>query len=244
MFSPKALEAQSTLRNEKITHLLHFLRRKQGEVIDIQDVELFVAGTNSITSTVIWAMSELVRNPEVLSKIEEEMKKEIKTQDIKHFQLTKLTYLQACMKEVFRLHPVVPFLIPHMATENCEVMNYLIPKNAKILVNVWAMGRDSKIWDEPLSFKPERFLDSKMDFKGQDFELLPFGSGRRMCPGLPSALNSVQLLLASLIQEFDWTLANGDDPSKLDMNGNFGIALKREIPLKLVFKQKQAYECA
>ncbi|KAI3731295.1 hypothetical protein L1987_62483 [Smallanthus sonchifolius] len=125
-----------------------------------------------------------------------------------------------------------------MAADTCEVMGYTIPKNTKVFVNLWAMGRDPKVWDDPLSFKPERFMSSKLDFKGQDFELLPFGSGRRMCPGLPSGTKSVEFILASLIHEFSWALPNGDDPLKLDMNNKFGIAMKREKPLKLVFKRK------
>ncbi|KAL8260132.1 hypothetical protein R6Q59_028085 [Mikania micrantha] len=205
--------------------------------------ELFIAGTNTTTSTVTWAMSELVRHQEIKSKIEEEIQKEINTHEITNTQLSKLNYLQAFIKEAFRLHPPVPLLLPHMAVETCEVMNYKIPKNSKIFVNVWAMGRDPKIWDEPLSFKPERFLDSKHDFKGQDFELIPFGSGRRMCPGLPSGFRSLEFILTSLIREFDWTLPNGDDPLKFDMNEKFGVALKRVVPLKLILKQKQAYQC-
>ncbi|KAI3774366.1 hypothetical protein L1987_48918 [Smallanthus sonchifolius] len=202
-------------------------------------MELFIAGTNTTTSTVMWAMTELVRHKEVMSKIEEEMKKEFNSDQITNSEISKLTYLQACIKENFRLHPSVPLLLPHMAAETCEVMNYSIPKNAKIFVNVWAMGRDPKLWNDPLSFNPERFIDSKMDFKGQDFELLPFGSGRRICPGLPSGIKSVEFLLSSLVREFDWAIPNGEDPSTLDMDDKFGIALKRKTPLNLIFKQKQ-----
>ncbi|KAI3817961.1 hypothetical protein L1987_11763 [Smallanthus sonchifolius] len=328
VFSRKALEAQSGLRNEKVSQLLNFLRKKQGEEIDIEEVvfttlfntlssiilgkdlldlnaeqgthdglkeslhkvieyagftndlssvypmlerfdlqgirsgtlkqydkmfsywkdiveerraqELFIPGTNTTTSAVVWAMSELVRHKEVRSKIEEEIKKEINSHETTNFQLSKLTYLQACIKETFRLHPPVPLLLPHKAVETCEVMNYTIPKDTMIFVNVWAIGHDAKIWDEPLSFKPERFMDSRLDFKGQDFELIPFGSGRRMCPGSPSGVSSLESILASLIREFDWALPNGDDPSKLDMNDKFGIATKRSKPLKLIFKQKQS----
>ncbi|KAI3774363.1 hypothetical protein L1987_48915 [Smallanthus sonchifolius] len=199
----------------------------------------FLIRTNTTTSTVMWAMTELVRHKEVMSKIEEEMKKEFNSDQITNSEISKLTYLQACIKENFILHPSVPLLLPHMAAETCEVMNNSIPKNAKIFVNVWAMGRDPKLWNDPLSFNPERFIDSKMDFKGQDFELLPFGSGRRICPGLPSGIKSVEFLLASLVREFDWAIPNGEDPSTLDMDDKFGIALKRKTPLNLIFKQKQ-----
>ncbi|KAI7731098.1 hypothetical protein M8C21_026404, partial [Ambrosia artemisiifolia] len=200
--------------------------------------ELFVAGTNTTTSTVVWVMSELVRHQEVMLKLDDEMKKEIKSDKLNPTHISKLPYLQACIKETMRLHPPVPLLLPHMAADTCEVLGYTVPKNTKVFVNLWAMGRDPKVWDDPLSFKPERFMGIKTDFKGQDFELLPFGSGRRMCPGLPSGTKSVEFILASLIHEFSWFLPNGGDPSKLDMNSKFGIAMKREIPLKLIFKRK------
>ncbi|KAK9063218.1 hypothetical protein SSX86_017088 [Deinandra increscens subsp. villosa] len=200
--------------------------------------ELFVAGSNTTTRTVVWVMSELVRHKEVMSKVDDEMKKEIKSDKINPSHLSKLYYLQACIKEAMRLHPAVPLLLPHKAAETCEVMNYTIPKNTKVFVNMWAMGRDPKVWDDPLSFNPERFMGSKMDFKGQDFELLPFGSGRRICPGLPFGVKSVEFILASLIHEFKWVLPDGEEHSKLDMNSKFGIAMKREKPLKLIFEKK------
>ncbi|KAI3731296.1 hypothetical protein L1987_62484 [Smallanthus sonchifolius] len=169
-------------------------------------MELFVAGTNTTTRTVVWNISEFLRHKEVMSKIEEEMKTEKNSNEIAPSQQSKLPYLHACIKETFRLHPSVPLLLlPHLAADTCEN-------------------------DLP---------DSKLDFKGQDFELLPFGSGRRICPGLPSGIKSVEFILASLIREFDLVLPNGADPSKLDMEEQFGIAMKRKNPLKLIFKQKQ-----
>ncbi|KAJ0662840.1 putative N-methylcoclaurine 3'-monooxygenase [Helianthus annuus] len=200
--------------------------------------ELFVAGTNTTTSIVVWVMSELVRHQEVMLKIDNEMKREIKSDKINSSHLSKLPYLQACIKEAMRLHPPVPLLLPHMATDTCEVMSYTIPKNTKVFVNLWAMGRDPNVWDDPFSFDPERFMVTKLDFKGQDFELLPFGSGRRMCPGLPSGIKSIEFILASLIHEFTWVLPDGVDPSKLNMDSKFGIAMKRETPLELIFKRK------
>ncbi|KAF5772381.1 putative N-methylcoclaurine 3'-monooxygenase [Helianthus annuus] len=201
--------------------------------------ELFVAGTNTTTTSLVWAMAEIVKNQDVVKRIEEEMKREIGSNKIKVSQLSKLPYLQACVKESLRLHPPVPFLLPRLAVETCEVMNYTIPKNAQIFVNVWAIGRDPNVWDDPLSFKPERFLVSDLDFKGQDFELLPFGSGRRICPSLPLGSKSMEFIIASLVHEFDWVLPDIKDPSQLDMEERFQITLGREKPLKLIFKQKQ-----
>ncbi|KVI07175.1 probable (S)-N-methylcoclaurine 3'-hydroxylase isozyme 2 [Cynara cardunculus var. scolymus] len=236
----RALVNSSTWSSEQAECFLDRLLENgfSNDQIDQLITELFVAGTNTTTSSVVWAMTELVKHKEVVSKIVEEMEREIKSDRITHSQLSKLTYLQATIKEAMRLHPPVPLLLPHRAAETCEVMNYTIPKDAKVLVNLWAMGRDPNVWDDPLSFKPERFIGSKIDYKGQDFELLPFGSGRRMCPGLPSGMMSVELVLASLIHEFDWVLPDGGDPLKIDMNDKFGIALKRENPLKLIFKHK------
>ncbi|KAI3735247.1 hypothetical protein L6452_14739 [Arctium lappa] len=202
-------------------------------------LELFIGGTDTTTSTVGWAIAELLRCKEALSKLQREVKKEIKSGKITESQLSELPYLHACIKETLRLHPTTPFLLPHQAQETCEVMGYTIPKDAEIFVNIWAISRDPKIWDDPLSFKPERFLGSKVDFRGQNFEFTPFGAGRRMCPGLSLGLRSVELILASLIQGFDWVLPNDDDPSKLDMNDKFGVTLQKEKPVKLIFKPKQ-----
>ncbi|MFS8001328.1 putative N-methylcoclaurine 3'-monooxygenase [Helianthus anomalus] len=200
--------------------------------------ELFIAGTNTTTSIVVWVMSELVRHQEIMLKIDNEMKKEIKSDKINSSHLSRLPYLQACIKEAMRLHPPVPLLLPHMATDTCEVMGYTIPKNTKVFLNLWAMGRDPNVWDDPFSFNPERFMVTKLDFKGQDFELLPFGSGRRMCPGLPSGIKSIEFILVSLIHEFTWVLPDGVDRSKLNMDSKFGIAMNRETPLELIFKRK------
>ncbi|XP_076915063.1 putative (S)-N-methylcoclaurine 3'-hydroxylase isozyme 2 [Bidens hawaiensis] len=198
--------------------------------------ELFIAGTNTTTTALIWAMAEIAKNQDAMRKIKEEINREIKSDKIKMSKLSKLPYLQACVKESLRLHQPVPFLLPRRAVETCEVMNYTIPKNAQIFVNVWAIGRDPKVWDDPLSFKPERFLGSNLDLKGQHFEFLPLGSGRRICPSFPLGSQGMELIIASLIQEFDWILPNNEEPN---MDDKFLITLKKEKPLKLIFKQKQ-----
>lgn len=103
--------------------------------------------------------------------------------NIRESNISELPYLAACVKETLRIHPPTPFLVPRRAPETCKLMNYTIPKNSRLFVNVWAIGRDSKTWEDALSFRPERFLDSSVDFRGQDFEFIPFGAGRRICPG-------------------------------------------------------------
>ncbi|KAK9283973.1 hypothetical protein L1049_012231 [Liquidambar formosana] len=206
--------------------------------INFLALELFAAGTDTITTTVEWAMAELLKNKEVMDKVCEELRREFSQNSITKSSIPQLQYLDACVKETLRLHPPAPLLLPHRALETCEVMNYTIPKNSRVFVNIWAIGRDPTIWEDPLLFTPERFLSSNIDFKGQHFEFLPFSAGRRMCPGLPMATRQVHLILASLIHSFEWSLPNNEDPALLDMNEKFGITLQKELPLLLIPKQK------
>lgn len=201
--------------------------------------ELISAGTDTSTSTIEWAMAELIKNPESMNKVREELAREINHDFAKESHLPQLPYLQACVKETLRLHPPAPILIPHRALESCTVMNYAIPKNAQVVVNVWAIGRDPTIWLEPLKFNPERFLNSALDFKGSDYEFVPFGAGRRICPGLSMAAKQVPLVLASLIHFFDWSLPLGISPNELDMTEKFALTLQREQPLLVIPKVKR-----
>ncbi|KAM3321864.1 hypothetical protein P3S67_003015 [Capsicum chacoense] len=189
-------------------------------------MELLSAGSDTSTSTIEWAMAELIKNVEPMKKVQEELEIELSKSDyLKESQLLQMSYVQACVKETLRLHPPVPLLLPHRAIESCQVMSYTIPKDAQIMVNVWAITRDPLIWEEPEMFRPQRFLRSDMDFKGNDFEFLPFGAGRRICPGLPMAAIKVPLVLASLVHFFDWELPHGKCPAELDMTEKIGVTL-------------------
>ena len=181
-----------------------------------------------------------MKNPKCMKMVQEELKREIHSQGLKVREsiLPKLKYLQACVKEALRLHPPGPLLIPRRAAEACTVMSYNIPKNTQVLINVWAIGRDPRNWEDPLVFKPERFLDSSVDFKGNDFEFLPFGGGRRICPGLPMASKHVPLIVASLINSFDWSLPGEKGPKDLDMSEGNDVLLRKKEPLVLVPRAK------
>ncbi|KAK9075283.1 hypothetical protein SSX86_003606 [Deinandra increscens subsp. villosa] len=207
--------------------------------INILVLELFIAGTDTVVTTIEWVMSELLKNKEIMHKVREELQKEFNQNSIMKSDLSKLTYFNACIKETLRLHPVVPVLIPRRALEACEVMNYTIPENSQVWVNVWAISHDPKVWEDPNTFKPERFLGSNLDFTGHDYEFIPFGGGRRMCPGLPSGVKSLQTILAHLISGYNWALPNDEDPSKLDMTEKFGVTLQREKPLELIFNSRE-----
>ncbi|TXG46382.1 hypothetical protein EZV62_028110 [Acer yangbiense] len=195
-------------------------------------LDLFVAGIDTTSSTVEWAMAELLHNPGKLTKAQTELRLLLgKDGLVQEFDINKLPYLQAVMKETLRLHPPAPFLVPHKAETEVEISSYEVPKTAQILVNVWAMGRDSSVWQNPTSFMPERFLESEIDVKGRDFELIPFGAGRRICPGLPLAQRMVHLTLASLLYSFDWKLAHDLKPEDMDMTEKFGLSLHKSEPL-------------
>ena len=179
-------------------------------------------------------MAELIRNQDAMDKLRGELRQIVGESPVRESHLPRLPYLQACVKEALRLHPPAPLLLPHLAAETCQVMGYTIPKDSQIFVNIWAMARDPKIWDDPLSFKPERFLDSKLDFKGNDFEYIPFGAGRRICPGLALGGRQVPLILATFVHLFGWSLPGNIDSAQLDMEEWLVITLRKEQPLRLV----------
>ena len=143
-------------------------------------------------------MAELMRNPEKIQKARGELKQFIGEKGVvQESDISRLPYLQAIVKETFRLHPAAPLLAPHRANEDVEINGYRVPKETKILVNVWASGRDEATWTQPEVFVPERFLGSEIDATGRHFELIPFGAGRRICPGLALGYRMVHLMLAS-----------------------------------------------
>ncbi|XP_052624887.1 cytochrome P450 76T24-like [Lactuca sativa] len=181
--------------------------------------------------------NKLIRNPEKMKKARLEVDKLMQNNNngsIQESNISQLTYLQAVIKETMRLHPPAPFLIPRQAMHDVAIHGFVVPKNAQILCNVWAMGRDPNIWSDPEMFMPERFLDVKIDYKGQNFELIPFGAGRRMCPGLNLANRMLHIILASLIHKFDWKVVGNTRPEDIDMEEKYGITLQKAEPLMVI----------
>ncbi|KAM0937871.1 putative flavonoid 3'-monooxygenase [Dioscorea sansibarensis] len=198
--------------------------------------DLFTGGTDTTSSTVEWALVELIRHPDILAAAQKELDSIVgRSRLVSELDLNNVPLLQAIIKETFRLHPPVPLLIPHNAAEACEVAGYDVPKGASLLVNVWAICRDPKVWSRPLEFDPSRFLPggnyADVDLKGSHFELIPFGSGRRICVGMRLGLRMLTLLLASLVHGFDWALPNGLTPETLNMDVDFGLTLERSVLL-------------
>ncbi|GAV77028.1 p450 domain-containing protein [Cephalotus follicularis] len=196
-------------------------------------LDLFIAGSDTSAITTEWAMAELLKKPDILQKAKKELTDVIGTgQEVKESDIDRLPYLQVVVKETMRLHPAVPLLLPYKARNGVQVCGYTIPaKDTQVLVNAWAISRDPNYWNDPFTFFPERFLGTNLDYKGQDFEYIPFGAGRRICPGLPLALRMVHLMVASIINSFDWKLPEGTSPENLDMEEQFGVTLKKAVPL-------------
>lgn len=201
-------------------------------------IDIITASIDTSFTSIEWILAELMRNPSAMKKCQEELTTVVGLDRmVDETDLPKLEYLYMVVKEGMRLHPIVPLLGPHEAKEDTVINGYHIPKKSRIIVNAWAIGRDSKVWgDNALEFIPERFAESKIDLRGHDFELLPFGSGRRGCPGMQLGLLSVQLVLAQLLHCFDWELPTGKSANDLDMTEQFGLTIPRIEHLLLVPK--------
>ncbi|KAG5142249.1 hypothetical protein AAZX31_07G085700 [Glycine max] len=183
-----------------------------------------------------WAMSELLRHPRVMKKLQDELNIVVGTdRPVEESDLAKLPYLNMVVKETLRLYPVGPLLVPRESLEDITINGYYIKKKSRILINAWAIGRDPKVWSDNVEmFYPERFLNSNIDMRGQNFQLIPFGSGRRGCPGIQLGITTFSLVLAQLVHCFNWELPFGMSPDDIDMTENFGLSLPRSKHLLAV----------
>ncbi|XP_023532730.1 geraniol 8-hydroxylase-like [Cucurbita pepo subsp. pepo] len=228
-FSPK---------NDMLHHLLN-MREDNNEIpLDRNQIKhsilvLFTGGTETTTSIVQWAMTHLLKNPETMVKLKEELSRVIgKGNPVEESHINKLPYLQAVIKETLRLQSAL--LLPRKAESEVAISGFTIPKGTQIIVNLWASYRDSSVWESPYLFLPERFLDSASDSKARNFEFIPFGSGRRICPGQPLATRMLHLMVGSLLHWFDWKLEEGVTPENMNMDENFGITVEKAQPLRAV----------
>ncbi|GMH21332.1 hypothetical protein Nepgr_023174 [Nepenthes gracilis] len=197
-------------------------------------LDAFVAGTDTTYTVLEWTMTELLRHPQVMKELQREIREIVKSKvEVSENDLEKMMYLKAVIKETLRLHPSVPLLLPHKSTEDVKIKGYDIAAGTQVIVNSWAIQRDPTNWEEPEKFYPERFFNSTINFKGKDFQLIPFGSGRRGCPGISFATVIIELVIANLMHKFDWCLPVGgrDD---LDMSETTGLSAHREIHLLAV----------
>ncbi|CAH1452737.1 unnamed protein product [Lactuca virosa] len=191
-----------------------------------------VAGSETTTPLIEWAMAEIMQSHYIMKRVQEELAEIIGLDNIvEESNLPKLQYLDATIKETFRLHPVVPLILRRLPRQVCIVGGYTIAKRCTRFLNVWSIHRDPQYWDNLLEFNPGRFLTNKYDFKGRNLNFIPFGSGRRLCPGVPLAEKMQMYILVSLLHSFDWSLPEGE---KHDLSENFGITLKKREPLIVV----------
>ncbi|KAF8028287.1 hypothetical protein BT93_E1021 [Corymbia citriodora subsp. variegata] len=193
--------------------------------------DIIIGGTDTTSTMVEWVMAELLQNRYVMNKVVHELT-EVVGEDkmVEEHHLPKLKYLNAVIKEAFRLHPALPLLVPRTPSASCVVGGYMIPKGSNVFLNVGYIHRDPKIWDKPSEFRPQRFLEdpSKYDFSGNNFTYMPFGSGRRMCAGLALAERMLPYVLASLLHSFEWELP---PEFEMDLSDKFGLVVKKMKPL-------------
>ncbi|KAL4384462.1 hypothetical protein GQ457_15G006490 [Hibiscus cannabinus] len=178
-------------------------------------LDAFAASTDTTYTVLEWAMTELLRHPE----------------------LHDMHYLKAVIKETLRLHTPIPLLLPGISTKDVKINGYDIVEGTQVIINAWAIGRDPSSWERPEEFIPDRFLNNAIDFKGHNFEFIPFGSGRRICPGILLAMQIDELVLANLVHKFDWTLPGGASEKDLDMTESIGLTIHKSSPLIAVANQ-------
>ncbi|XP_027179619.1 cytochrome P450 CYP736A12-like [Coffea eugenioides] len=197
--------------------------------------DMLVASMGTSVTAVEWAILELLRHPAAMRKLQKELEEKVGLERIvEESDLEGLEYLDMVVKESMRLHPVGPLMLPHESIQDCTVDDFHIQKKSRIIINIYAIGRDPNVWPDPEAFIPERFKDRDIDLRGQDFRLIPFGSGRRICPGLQLGLTVVRFVLAQLVHCFDWELADNIQPTDLDMSEAFGLVNSRAEHLKVV----------
>ncbi|KAL0446050.1 UNVERIFIED_CONTAM: cytochrome [Sesamum latifolium] len=163
-----------------------------------------------------------------MKKVQEELTDVIGENNVaEESHITKLHYLDAVVKETFRLHPPLPLLVPRFPSQSCVVGGYMIPKHSQVFLNMWSISMDPQVWENPSEFRPDRFLNNtgNLDYMGNNVQYLPFGSGRRVCPGLPLAEKMVMYLLATLLHSFEWRLPEGET---IDLSEKFGIVMRKK----------------
>ncbi|XP_012459881.1 xanthotoxin 5-hydroxylase CYP82C4 [Gossypium raimondii] len=201
-------------------------------------LSLVLGGIDTNVVTLTWAISLLLNNRHVLKKAQEELDIHVgNQQQVEESDIANLVYLQAIIKETLRLYPATPILVPREAMEDCTVAGFHIPAGTRLLVNLWKLQRDPRIWHKPLDFLPERFLSdhANIDVRGQNFVLIPFGAGRRICPGITFALHFQHLTLAQLLHGFKWGTVSD---KAVDMSESPGMTVPKATPLQVTITPK------
>ncbi|PIN22049.1 Cytochrome P450 CYP2 subfamily [Handroanthus impetiginosus] len=228
--------------------LLDFQRENEGSFLAADDdvikaiiLDMFAAGTDTTSSVLEWAMAELIKNPRTLKVLQDEVREVARgKEEITEDDLDKMRYLKAVIKESLRLHLPIPTLVLRQSTQDTKVLGYDVAAGTQVMINAWAIARAPSLWENPDEFYPARFLDTNIDFRGLNFEFIPFGAGRRGCPGISFAMAINELVLAKLVHKFNFQLPNGEREENLDMSEANGITIHKKLPL-LVVATQQAY---
>ncbi|KAG0484768.1 hypothetical protein HPP92_008847 [Vanilla planifolia] len=204
------------------------------ETIKALIMDVFAAGTDSVFTAIEWTMAELIKNPSSMRKAQEEVRRIVGSHSTASEEdIDKMEYLKAIIKESLRLHPPLPLLVPREAMRHTELQGCVIPKGTRVFVNAWAIARCPKDWDRAEEFWPERFLNCSVDFKGHDFKFVPFGAGRRGCPGVSFTTAILEYVLANLLHSFDWEVPEEEKAGVLDMSETDGITARKKYDLVL-----------
>lgn len=193
--------------------------------------DFIIAGSDTTSVSIEWAIAELLHYPHYMKRAQDELDAVVgKDRLVDEQDIKNMPFVQACVKELFRLHPAAPLGIPHFNLEATNLAGYDIPARTTVMINLWSIGRDPAHWSNPLEFNPDRFLNTDITMMGRDFQLIPFSVGRRQCPGAQLGLAVVQLSVASLIHAFDWSTYN-QKPEEIDMREKPGLVTPRMTDL-------------
>ncbi|XWS51318.1 hypothetical protein CRYUN_Cryun12cG0166700 [Craigia yunnanensis] len=239
----RALESQDEITDKKDFVSIILQLQKDGmldmeltqENIKAILLDMFIGGTDTTSTTTEWLMAELLKHPKVMKKVQEEVRNVVgKKSKVEVDDISKMEYFKCVIKETLRLHPAAPLLAPRETSASVNLEGYDIPSDITVIINAWAIQRDPNWWEKPEEFIPERFENSPVDFKGQDFQFIPFGIGRRGCPGMPFGVASIEYVISNLLYWFDWKLATGEIEDNLDMGELYGLTVNKKLPLHVL----------
>ncbi|XP_068635782.1 cytochrome P450 89A2-like [Aristolochia californica] len=221
----------------------------EGEMLSLCS-EFLIAGTDNTSTAMQWIMANIVKYPQVQEKIVEEIERIVRERKshggeeenhadfIKEEELQKMKYLKAVVMEALRRHPPMHFVLPHAVKEEADINGYIIPKGTSVNFMVAEMGMDEKVWKDPKEFKPERFLeDEEVDITGtREIKMMPFGAGRRICPGLGLAMLHLEWFVANLVKEFEWKVKDGEE---VDLSEKLEVTIVMKNPLNVVLRRRK-----